>query len=70
MEKMSSKNLSLKNTTINIKKREIIINKFIEKFPKIKLYTLIQVNKLYNKKNFELDENFTNVILDNKILNY
>jgi len=67
---MSSKNLSLKNTTINIKKREIIINKFIEKFPKIKLYTLIQVNKLYNKKNFELDENFTNVILDNKILNY
>jgi hypothetical protein len=60
MEEMSLK---------NIKKREIIINKFIEKFPKTKLYTLIQVNKHCNKKNIELDENYNNMILNNLIKN-
>ena len=73
MEEFGSKNmndnLNFKNTTLNIKKREIIINKFIEKFPKTKLYTIVQLNKDYNK-NIELDENFFNFILDNKNCNY
>ena len=30
-------------------KREILINKFIEKFPKVKLHTIIKVNKYYNE---------------------
>jgi hypothetical protein len=69
MEEMSFKNSNLKNINLNIKKREIIINKFIEKFPKTKLHTLIQVNRHCNKKNIELDENFNNVILSNLINN-
>ncbi len=69
MEKMGFKNSNLKNINLNIKKREIIINKFIEKFPKTKLYTLVLVNKHYNKTNIELDENFNNFILDNLINN-
>lgn len=60
---------NLKNTNLNIKKREIIINKFIEKFPKTKLHTVILVNKLCNKKNIELDENYENIILTNMINN-
>jgi len=67
MEEMVFKNL--KNTNLNIKKREIIINKFIEKFPKTKLHTVILVNKLCNKKNIELDENYENIILTNMINN-
>lgn len=53
MEKMGLKNFNknseLNPTTNNIS-REIFINKFIEKFPKTKLYTLVKVNKYYNKK--------------------
>lgn len=50
--------------------REIFINKFIEKFPKANLHTLVQINKYYNKKNIDtstinLDNNFsTNSICD------
>lgn len=50
--------------------REIFINKFIEKFPKANLHTLVQINKYYNKKNtnintINLDNNFsTNSICD------
>jgi hypothetical protein len=69
MEEMGLKNISthLKNT--DIKKRELIINKFIEKFPKAKLHTLTQVNKYYNKKNIELDENQDVIIGNNLIYN-
>lgn len=56
---------NLKNT--DIKKRELIINKFIEKFPKAKLHTLTQVIKYYNKKNIELDEDFDNIISNSLI---
>ena len=53
----------------NIKKREIIINKFIAKFPKTKLYTLVQVNRCCSKKNIELDGDFDTIILSNLINN-
>ena len=46
-------NISKNLTNSDIKKRELLINKFIEKFPKAKLHTLTQVNKYYNKKNIE-----------------
>ena len=34
--------------------KEKLINKFIEKFPKVKLETIIQINKYYN--NIEINE--------------
>lgn len=37
--------------------RETFINKFIEKFPKANLHTLIQINKQYNKKNINNKKN-------------
>lgn len=43
--------------------REMFINKFIEKFPKANLHTLVQINKYYNKKNNNRDTNK----LDNNI---
>lgn len=69
MDEMGIKNLSettkfeLEVKTIS---REIFINKFIEKFPKANLHTLVQINKYYNKKNtINLDSNFsTNSICD------
>ncbi len=69
MEEMGFKNSNLKNLNLSIKKREIIINKFIEKFPKTKLHTLVQVNRHCNKKNIELDEDYDNIILNNLINN-
>lgn len=69
MEEMVFKNSNLKNIDLGIKKREIIINKFIEKFPKTKLYTLVQVNKHCNKKNIELDDNFNYIILNSLVNN-
>ncbi len=69
MEEMGFKNSNFKNVNSNIKKREIIMNKFIEKFPKTKLHTIVQVNKQCNKKNIELDENYDNIILNNLINN-
>lgn len=38
---------------LNIKQREIMINKFIEKFPKVKLHTVIGVNKYLNNNQME-----------------
>ena len=46
--------MNLKKSNLSIKKRETIINKFIEKFPKTKLHTIIQINKHYNINNIEL----------------
>lgn len=71
MNEMGIKNLS--ETTkfeLGVKtiSREIFINKFIEKFPKANLHTLVQINRYYNKKNtntINLDNNFsTNSICD------
>lgn len=54
-------------------KRQIFINKFIEKFPKAKLHTITDINKYYNnikKSNIELkevisfDDNIDNMILE------
>jgi hypothetical protein len=76
MEEMVLINLNIGkiNKNLNIKKREIIINKFIEKFPKTKLHNIIQINKHYANKNFdkkiELDENSNDIKLDNSIYNY
>jgi hypothetical protein len=65
MEEMGLKNVSINLKNTDIKKRELIINKFIEKFPKAKLYTLTQVNKYYNKKNIEFDKNSDDTISNN-----
>ena len=62
--------MDFKNTNLNAKKRYIIINKFIEKFPKTNLYTLIQVNKHCNNiKNIEFNENFNSIIFGNLMNN-
>lgn len=75
MDEMGIKKLSeTSNFELDVKSisREIFINKFIEKFPKANLHTLVQINKYYNKKNtntitntINLDNNFsTNSIYD------
>lgn len=69
MEEMGLKNISKDLKNSDIKKRELIINKFIEKFPKAKLHTLTQVNKYYNKKNIELFLNSDEIIDNNSIYN-
>ena len=69
MEEMGLKNISKDLKKSDIKKRELIINKFIEKFPKAKLYTLTQVNKYYNKKNIELSNSDDDVVSNNLIYN-
>ena len=60
MEKMGIKNLdeNLKadyEIEQELNKRQIFINKFIEKFPKANLHTITQINKLYNKNSNKLD---------------
>jgi len=42
--------LSTENYENEFENRGILINKFIEKFPKVKLETIIGINKYYNKK--------------------
>jgi hypothetical protein len=50
------------------KKREILINSFIKKFPKVKLDIIIGVNKYY-KENYEIGCNEKKVINENQIIN-
>lgn len=63
------------NNKKNIK-RELLINEFIKKFPKVKLHTIIEVNKYYNchydKDNEDYDiENDNEIeIINNYIMNY
>lgn len=49
------------NMDLEINKRKIFMNKFIEKFPKANLHTLTQINKFYNsnsnKNNIDLNKN-------------
>jgi len=49
-------------------KREILINKLIEKFPKVKLHTIIEFNKYYNQ-NYQIEKknqiSNTNDIINN-----
>lgn len=76
---LSKKNL-VKDNSLDIlekkknKKRELLINSFIKKFPKVKLHTIIEINKYYNKiyeKNDEFDKkNFNeNQIINNYLIN-
>ena len=56
--------------TLN-KKRELLINKFIEKFPKVKLQTIIEINKYYNQNydtNTDSDTNTNKVSNINDII--
>lgn len=49
MEINMKKNGLKKNISyFNTKQKEILINKFIEKFPKVKLHTIVRVNKYLN----------------------
>jgi len=69
MEEMCLKNMSKDLKNSDIKKKELIFNKFIEKFPKAKLHTLTQVNKYYNKKNIDFFSNSDEMIDNNSIYN-
>lgn len=69
----SSNNNYVKDLSTNIsnkknKKREILINSFIKKFPKVKLDTIISVNKYYTE-NYEIVYNEKKVINENQIIN-
>ena len=59
-----------KDLVINLKKkidqREFLINKFIEKFPKVKLQTIIEINKYYN--NIDIIDN--DIIMDKNMYQY
>lgn len=66
-------NITVKDFSENIcvkknKKREILINSFIKKFPKVKLDTIISVNKYY-KDNYEIGCYEKKVINENQIIN-
>lgn len=60
MNEMGIKNLS-ETTKIEIyvksMSREMYINKFIEKFPKASLHTLIEISKYYDKNNTNVNTN-------------
>lgn len=56
-------NNMIKSVEIDIRKKSHcdkgkLINKFIEKFPKVKLHTIIHLTKQYNK--IEINENMIN----------
>jgi len=72
MNEMGIENLTTKfETDEKTISREIFINKFIEKFPKANLHTLVQINKYYNKKNNNtLTINFDNNLTTNSICDY
>jgi hypothetical protein len=64
---------SKKDISINIynkknKKREIIINSFIKKFPKVKLHTIIKISKYYTD-NYDQYDNELKILNNNKIIN-
>lgn len=50
---MKKNGLKNNSSDFNTKQKEILINKFIEKFPKVKLHTIIRVNKYLNDNMFE-----------------
>ena len=50
---MKKNGLKNNSSDFNTKQKEILINKFIEKFPKVKLHTIIRVNKYLNDNIFE-----------------
>ena len=49
-------------------KRELLINSFIKKFPKVKLHTIIEVNKYYTI-HYDMDNSENNILNENKIIN-
>jgi hypothetical protein len=69
----NSQNISSRDILINTynkknKKREILINSFIKKFPKVKLHTIIEVNKYYTD-NYDQYNNEIKIPNENKIIN-
>lgn len=66
-------NNSGNDITVNVsykknKKRELLINSFIKKFPKVKLHTIVKVNKYYTN-NYELENNEKKNLNENEIIN-
>jgi len=51
------------------KKRELLINSFIKKFPKVKLHTIIEINKYYNENYEKNDESDEINLSENQIIN-
>lgn len=70
---MSINNNSGKEVIANIhykknKKRELLINSFIKKFPKVKLHTIIEVNKYYTN-HYEINNCDKKISNENEIIN-
>jgi hypothetical protein len=61
-------NINTHTHTNKNNKREILINTFIKKFPKVKLHTIIEVNKYYTD-NYDQDNNQIKIPNENKIIN-
>lgn len=59
---------NFEKTNMDIGERIIMINKFINKFPKVKLNTIIKINKHFNNKNIENDDNVDNNLLYNYVV--
>jgi len=57
----------MKNLCLN-KNRELLINKLIEKCPKVNLHTIIEFNKFYNKNYSKNEKEIINI--NNIINNY
>lgn len=62
MEKMD---LKLVNKNLDLKNREFILSKFIDKFPKTKLHTVTQLNK-FCKNKIIINDNEQENIFNNK----
>ncbi len=62
-----SVNLLLKRKKYN--NRELLINKFIEKFPKVKLHTIVEINKYYNCHYDNTDNDKKEFVNEKEIIN-
>lgn len=68
---INSMNKNIKRNSHSDNKKELLINKFIEKFPKVKLETIIEINKYYNtnKKNIILEDTKIDKIMYEYLMN-
>ena len=58
----------LTNIFVKKNKRELLINSFIKKFPKVKLHTIIEVNKYYTD-HYEIDNDKKKNSNENEMIN-
>jgi hypothetical protein len=60
MEVLLERNTAFKNKY----EREILINKYIEKFPKVKLDAIININKYYNNNDLDKKKDINKIIFE------